>query len=457
MENSKNTNYTYPLIALTTLFFMWGFITVLNDILSPYLQGVFSLNHFETNLVQFYFFIAYFLGSVIYFILSAKLGDPISRIGYKNGVILGLLVSAIACFLFYPAATTFHSFGVFLGALFLLGLGFTILQIAANPYVAIIGTPETASSRLNLSQAFNSLGTTLAPVLGGFFLLTKVGVGASSVKWPYVFLGGILVLLAIVIYFSKLPVFSNKDQIEKNAGAFKFPNLTWGMFAIFFYVGAEVTIGNNLVSFMHLPQIMDLSKDEASNYLAYYWGGAMIGRFLGAISLSNLKKGRKYLLMLLMAIVTFVVIFLITWYMKGLTFDKVWYYLIFIVLNYLLFMLGRSVASRTLAYFSIVAFVLILIALFTNGMVAMWCILAIGLFNSIMWSNIFTLAIDGLGKYTSQGSSLLVMMILGGALLPPIQGMIADSYGVHISFVVPLFSYVYLLFYGLKGYRKKLI
>lgn len=461
MENSKNTNYTYPLIALTTLFFMWGFITVLNDILIPYLKGVFTLTHFEANLIQFAFFGAYFIGSLVYFLLSLTIGDPINKIGYKNGILLGLLISAIACFLFYPAANTFHSFTVFLGALFLLGIGFTLLQIAANPYVAILGSPETASSRLNLSQAFNSLGTTIGPVLGGFFIFeyftSSAQNSATSVKIPYLIIGSVLLLLMVFIWFSRLPVFKSEDHIEKSAGALKHPNLVFGMFAIFFYVGAEVAIGSNLVSFLKLPQIVGFTDSEASNYLAYYWGGAMIGRFLGAISLSSLKKGSKYLLMLLMAVVTFVVIFLITWYMKGLTFDKVWYYLIFIVLNYLLFMLGRSVASRTLAYFSIVAFVLILIALFTNGMVAMWCILAIGLFNSIMWSNIFTLAIDGLGKYTSQGSSLLVMMILGGALLPPIQGMIADSYGVHISFVVPLFSYVYLLFYGLKGYRKKLI
>jgi FHS family L-fucose permease-like MFS transporter len=461
MENTKPKNYTYPLIALTTLFFMWGFITVLNDILVPYLKGVFTLTHFEANLIQFAFFGAYFIGSLIYFILSLTLGDPINKIGYKNGILLGLFISAIACFLFYPAANTFHSFAVFLGALFLLGIGFTLLQIAANPYVAILGSPETASSRLNLSQAFNSLGTTIGPVLGGYFIFeyffSSTQNSATSVKIPYLIIGTVLLLLMIFIWFSKLPVFKSEEHIEKTAGALKHPNLVFGMFAIFFYVGAEVAIGSNLVSFLKLPQIVGFGDSEASNYLAYYWGGAMIGRFLGAISLSSLKKGRKYLLMLLMAIITFVVIYLITWYMKGLTFDKVWYYLIFIVLNYLLFMLGRSVASRTLAYFSVIAFVLLMIALFTNGMVAMWCILAIGLFNSIMWSNIFTLAIDGLGKYTSQASSLLVMMILGGALLPPLQGMMADKFGVHVSFVVPLFSYVYLVFYGLKGYRKKII
>ena len=459
MERTNKTNYTYPIITLTTLFFMWGFITVLNDILIPYLKGVFELTHFQANLVQFAFFGAYFIGSLIYFILSLTLGDPINKIGYKNGILIGLFISAIACFLFYPAANTFHSFGVFLGALFLLGIGFTILQIAANPYVAILGSPETASSRLNLSQAFNSLGTTIAPVLGGFFIFeyfaTNSNSGAQSVKIPYLIIGIVLILLMVFIWFSKLPLFKSTEHIETKAGALKHPNLVFGMLAIFFYVGAEVAIGSNLVSFLKLPQIVGFTDSEASNYLAYYWGGAMIGRFLGAISLSAMKKTSKYLLMLLMAVLTFLLIFVVTWYMKGLTFDKVWYYLIFIVINYFMFMLGRSIASRTLAYFSVLAFLLLLTAIFTSGMVSMWCMLAIGLFNSIMWSNIFTLAIDGLGRFTSQASSLLVMMILGGALLPPIQGMCADTFGVQAAFAVPLFSYIYLVFYGLKGYKLK--
>jgi len=458
-QEKNNPNYTSSLIVLTTLFFTWGFITVLNDILSPYLKGVFSLSHFEANLVQFAFFIAYFLGSLIYFILSITVGDPISRIGYKNGIIIGLFVSAVACFLFYPAATTFHSFGVFLGALFLLGLGFTILQIAANPYVAILGTPETASSRLNLSQAFNSFGTTIAPVLGGFFLfeyfISDKNDGASSVKIPYLFLSAVLVLLMIFIYFSKLPVLSNKDKIEKKAGVLKFPNLTYGMLAIFFYVGAEVAIGNNLVSFIGLPKILGATPGEASNYLAYYWGGAMIGRFLGAVSLSGIKTVRKYISMVLIAAAAFIMIYFITYYMKGLKFEQVWYYVGFMILNYFIFILGRSLPARTLALFSVIALVLLLTAIFTEGKVSMWCMLSIGLFNSIMWSNIFTLAIAGLGKYTSQGSSLLVMMILGGALLPPLQGFCADNFGVQISFLVPVLSYVYLFFYGIKGYKPK--
>jgi MFS transporter, FHS family, L-fucose permease len=454
----KKSNQS-AMIVLTTLFFMWGFITVLNDILIPYLKEVFSLTFFQANLVQFAFFGAYFIGSVIYFVLSVTAGDPIARIGYKNGIIIGLVLSALACLLFYPAANTFHSFGVFLGALFLLGLGFTILQIAANPYVAILGSPETASARLNLSQAFNSLGTTLAPVLGGYFIfeifLTTDSVGASAVKIPYLVLAGVLFLLMILIYFAKLPRFSSNEVIEKNAGALKFPNLTFGIFAIFFYVGAEVAIGSNLVAFIGQPKILGIKSSEASSYLAYYWGGAMIGRFLGAISLSSFEKLKKYTIMFVMAVLTFILIYFITYYRTGLKFEQVWYYIIFIVLNYFVFILGRSIPSKTLALFAFFAVALLVTAVFTEGQVSLWCMLSIGLFNSIMWSNIFTLAIADLGKYTSQASSLLVMMILGGALLPPIQGWCADHFGIQMSFLVPVFSYLYLAFYGIKGFKPK--
>jgi FHS family L-fucose permease-like MFS transporter len=456
----KKSNQS-AMLVLTTLFFMWGFITCLNDILIPYLKEVFSLTFFQANLVQFAFFGAYFIGSVVYFILSVTIGDPIARIGYKNGIIIGLVLSALACLLFYPAANTFHSFGVFLGALFLLGLGFTILQIAANPYVAILGSPETASSRLNLSQAFNSLGTTIAPVIGGYFIfelfMTANSVGATAVKIPYLILAFVLILLMGLILFAKLPKMTSGEVIEKNAGAFKFPNLSFGIFAIFFYVGAEVAIGSNLVSYIGQPKILGIKASEASSYLAYYWGGAMIGRFLGAISLSNFNAVKKYSSMFIMAVLTFILIYFITYYRTGLKFEQVWYYIIFIVLNYLVFILGRSFPARTLALFSFLAMILLITAVFTEGELSLWCMLSIGLFNSIMWSNIFTLAIAGLGKHTSQGSSLLVMMILGGALLPPLQGLCADHFGIQLSFLVPVLSYVYLAFYGLKGYKPKVI
>ncbi len=450
----QNRSYTSSLATLTMLFFMWGFITSINDILIPFLKGVFELSHFQANLVQFAFFGAYFVVSLLYFVLSLTTGDPIAKIGYKNGIIIGLILSAAGCFLFYPSAQ-FHSFTFFLSALACIGFGLTLLQIAANPYVAMLGKPETASSRLNLAQGFNSFGTTIGPVIGGYlifkFFLTDANPGANSVKTPYIIFGIMFLLLAVIMKFAHLPLFTGGDKIERKPIALKHSNLFWGMFAIFFYVGAEVAIGSNLIAFLGLPNIGGFAEVEASKYVAYYWGGAMIGRFLGSISLSEMKSSKKYSIMLVVGLALFVVIFLIT---KA-DIANVWYYLLFMAANYLVFILGKSLPARTLTIFSFSAIVLLIFGLFTTGKVAMWSILAIGLFNSIMWSNIFTLAIDGLDKYTSQGSSLLVMMIVGGAILPLMQGLFADMIGVQYSLFVPLFGYAYLIFYGLYGYKKK--
>ena len=467
--------YTTPLIVVTGLFFMWGFITSMNDILIPYLKKVFELNYFEAMLVQFAFFGAYFIGSVIYFIISAGKGDPIMRIGYKNGIIAGLLLSAFGLFLFYPAAA-YKIYGIFLTALFILGLGFTLLQIAANPYVARLGSPETASSRLNLSQAFNSFGTTIAPVIGGYFVfhyfikwgkpfLDKMGnpitlnsgetISAYGVQLPYVIFALIFIIMAIIIKLTKLPVINAEHEIPSGMGALKYKQLVFGMIAIFMYVGAEVSIGSILINFMN--EKFHIGEMQAKSYLAFYWGGAMIGRFLGAISLSDIKDAaKKYSYMLLVAIAVFFVIFVVVWTESNFTFQltKVLPYLGFMVLNLIAFRLGNSLPARTLMVFAIINVILLITALTGSGQMILWSLLSIGLFNSIMWSNIFTLAIDGLGKYTSQGSSLLVMMILGGAIIPVIQGIVADKSGVHVSFVVPILSYVYLAYYGWKGYKQ---
>ncbi len=453
--NSEKSTFKSSLLVLTTLFFMWGFITSLNDVLTPFLKGVFELTHFQANLVQFAFFGAYFIGSLIYFICSITIGDPISKIGYKNGIIGGLVLSAIGCFLFYPSAV-YSSFGYFLGALACISFGLTILQIAANPYVALLGKPETASSRLNLAQGFNSFGHTIAPVIGGFlifkFFLTDENPGANSVKVPYLIFGGAFLLLALFIAFAHLPAFTGSEKIESKPEALKHRNLFWGIFAVFFYVGAEVSIGSNMVAYLKLPDIAGLANADASKYLAFYWGGAMIGRFMGSISLSETKGAKKYLSMAGIAVVLFIIIFLII----KIDFTLVWYFLIFLVINYFAFMIGKSLPARTLTIFALFVMALLLVGIFTTGKVAMWSMLGIGLFNSIMWSNIFTLAINGLGKYTSQGSSLLVMMIVGGAILPLMQGLLADAAGVHYSLFVPLLAYLYLLFYGMSGYKVKI-
>jgi FHS family L-fucose permease-like MFS transporter len=452
-ENAGNKSYTLPLITLTSLFFMWGFITCMNDVLIPHLKNLFHLSYLQSMLIQFCFFGAYFIGSLIYFIISYYSGDPINKIGYKKGILLGLLVSAAGCGLFYPAASL-AAYGLFLGALFVLGLGFTLLQISANAYVSLLGPEDSASARLNLTQAFNSLGTTIAPVLGGFLILeffsVNGAISAESTKIPYLIFAGLFILLGIIISMVKLPQFTSEAVESKGLGALKFTNLKLGVLGIFFYVGGEVAIGSFIISFLKQQDIAGLSEAVSKNYLALYWGGAMIGRFLGAISLNKgISAAKKLIYMVITAAIVFTVILFIV----DLTFAQISYFIVFIVLNLLAFFVGASSPGKTLAVFAAVNVILLLITIFAAGHLAMWCILGIGLFNSIMYSNIFTLSIAGLGKYTSQGSSLLVMAILGGALIPLLQGAIADSIGIQKALFLPVVCYLYLLYFGYYCWR----
>lgn len=457
----ENKNYTFSIVILTSLFFLWGFLTCMNDILIPYMKAVFELSHTKAMLVQFSFFGAYFIGSLIYFLISIFAGDPINKIGYKNGIIIGLLVSSFGTAMFYPAANLI-SYPFFLSALFTIGIGFTILQIAANPYVAILGSEQTSSSRLNLAQGFNSLGTTIAPIIGGYFIFkyfaTENSGSADSVVIPYLIFSSVFLLLAIVFYFIKLPRFNNDEIITKGVPALKYRHLVLGMIAIFMYVGAEVSIGSIMISFLALDNIAGFDENHASTYVAFYWGGLMIGRFLGAISLTTFKSPiKKYSLMLISTILTFAIIFISAYLKSKISFIEIFPIIILIAINFLAFIIGKSVASRTLFIFAISCVILLVLGITTNGALAMWAIIGIGLFNSIMWSNIFTLSISGLEKHTSQGSSLLVMMILGGALLPIFQGFMADKINIQISYIIPLIAYSYLIFYGISGYKFKKI
>jgi len=449
-------NYTIPLITITLLFFMWGFITCMNDILIPYLKQLFKLSFFESMLVQFCFFGAYFLGSLAYFTISYYNGDPINKVGYKKGILAGILLSATGCALFYPAAT-FSVYGLFLGALFVLGLGFTILQITANAYVSLLGSEDSASSRLNMTNAFNAFGTTIAPVLGGhlifeFFAGPDGSITAEATRIPYLIFAGILLLVAVLIYNVKLPSFQTEETEEKGLGALKFPQLKMGVLGIFCYVGGEVAVGSFIISFLEQDSVMGLSESVSKNYLSLYWGGAMIGRFLGAISLNHsISQAKKAIYMILTAGLVFGLIFSIV----DLTFSQISFFLVFIVLNFVAFFIGKSAPARTLAVFAAVNVLLLLSTMFSAGEMAMYSVLGMGIFNSIMFSNIYTLGISGLGKYTSQGSSLLVMAILGGALVPLIQGVVADSsVGVQKSFIVPVFCYLYILYFGIYCSRK---
>lgn len=442
---------------VTALFFMWGFITVLNDILIPHLREVFQLNYTQSLLVQFCFFGAYFIISLIYFLLSATQGDPIQRIGYKNGLLIGLLLAGLGCSLFFVAGNI-QQYWCFLAALFILASGITILQIAANPYVTILGNPETASSRLNLSQGFNSLGTTLAPVVGGLLIFDNVATGADAVKVPYLGLAAAFWLLALLLKITPLPDFKNDAVAGSSADAFKYPQLRFGMLAIFFYVGGEVAIGSLIINYLGLPELGGIKKEQADALLSFYWGGAMIGRFMGAIAMSEIRNQMlRYGLMLAAAIGAFGILFIVTSQLKDVTFAQCWPYLLFVALNFIVMLIGRGKPAATLALFASIVMILVTVSVFSANQLSMWTLLSIGLFNSIMWSNIFSLSISGLGKDTAQGSSLLVMMIVGGALVPLAVGALADikAIGLQKSLLLSLVCYGYLVFYGIRGYRKK--
>jgi FHS family L-fucose permease-like MFS transporter len=403
-------NYQFALVALTSLFFMWGFITCLNDILIPHLKNVFSLNYTQSMLIQLCFFGAYF-------IVSLPAGALVKRISYKWGIVVGLLIAAIGCALFIPAAS-YRVYGLFLGALFVLAAGVTVLQVAANPYVTELGKPETAASRLTLTQAFNSLGTTIAPLFGAFLILsaatgditTATGQQletlrleeADSVRFPYMILAIAFLVLAAIFAALKLPNIEEEEVASEGgerASAWSYPHLILGAIGIFVYVGGEVSIGSFLVNYLAEPSIAGLPEAQAAHYVSYFWGGAMVGRFIGAYAMRYVDDG------------------------------------------------------KALAFNAFFAAVLLLITVFAGGTLAMWAVLAIGLFNSIMFPTIFSLALKGLGRHTSQGSGILCLAIVGGALLPVVQGALADTVGIHMAFLMPVLCYIYIFYYGIKGHK----
>jgi MFS transporter, FHS family, L-fucose permease len=419
-KNYSQQNYTFALSILTSLFFMWGFITCLNDILVPHFKAVFDLNYTRVMLIQFSFFTAYA-------VISIPAGILVEKIGYKHGIVIGLITGGIGCLFFYPAAA-FQSYIMFLIALFVLASGITLLQVAANPFVAILGKPETASSRLNLTQAVNSLGHTIAPYFGSLIILSLAVktaedfktmsqseinayklAEASAVQFPYLGLAAALFIIAALFAIIKLPEIEAseisasgndiKNYHDYHNSAWGYKHLVLGAVGIFLYVGAEVSIGSFLVNYFGQSFIGGLKESDAGKFVSFYWGGAMIGRFLGSAVTRKIKP------------------------------------------------------AKVLVFNAFIAASLVVISMLTFGQVAMWSILAVGLFNSIMFPTIFTLAIDGLGKHTGQASGILCTAIVGGAILPVIQGYFADKIGIHFAFFVPVIGYLYVAYYGIKGHK----
>jgi MFS transporter, FHS family, L-fucose permease len=409
------TSYRYALAVLSTVFFMWGFVTVLNDILVPHLKGIFELNYTQTMLIQFTFFSAYFL-------VSLPASWILERLGYHRTIVTGLLVMACGALLFIPAASI-PNYGIFLAALWVLASGMTLLQVSANPYVASLGPPEGSSSRLNLVQALNSLGTTVGPAIGGYLILSAVTKSqaevnamtaaqaqawrlseAASVKLPYLGITALLILLALVIAKIHFPTLTQiEDPSHKAAvtgdSVWRHRNLVLGALGIFVYVGAEVAIGSFLVNYFMQPEIGALTAQTAARYVSFYWGGAMVGRFVGSVLLRKVKTG------------------------------------------------------PAVGIAALIAAVLVLTSMLATGSVAMWSILAVGLFNSILFPSIFTLGIAGLGKLTAKGSGIMIAAIVGGAIIPLTQGFLADRIGLQHAFFLPVICYLYILFYGFIGSR----
>jgi len=403
------------LAVMTTIFFMWGFLTCLNDILIPHLKAVFELNYTRAMLIQFTFFGAYFL-------MSLPAGRLVAYLGYKKGIVAGLVIAGIGAIGFYPAAGL-RLYEAFLLALFILATGITVLQVAANPYVALLGPPQTGSSRLNLAQALNSLGTAIAPMFGGFLILSSAVKSADemtllpaaeqiayrvqeaqAVQGPYLGLGIALFALAVFVYAFRLPALAETTEQAGStrhtyADALRHRHVLFGVIGIFFYVGAEVAIGSLAVNYFALPDIAGLKEEDAAHILTIYWSLAMVGRFIGSALMVKFSP------------------------------------------------------RKLLAGFAVVNMLLLAITMSSSGMLAVYSLVAIGLFNSIMFPTIFALSIERLGSLTNKASSLLIMAIVGGAIIPLLQGMLADGFGLQASFILPLLCYGYIVFYGISGSR----
>jgi len=403
-------------------------------------------------LVQTTLFGAYGIGAFTYYLYSNYKTDLLNKIGYKNGILIGLGLAALGSALFYPISS-FNTYYVYLIPLFIIGLGFTILQISCNPYVTLLGSETTASSRLNLAQGINSLGTTLAPVIGAYFLLADSNETQELGK-PFLILAGLFTLAILFIYKQKLPEYKNETKHSKE-NILKIPQIKFGMIAIFLYVGAEVAIGSKLVAFFTLDSIAGLSADIAGAYVGIYWGGAMIGRLASAfISNNELTLRKRVLYSISSTIFTVLVILSAIYITQGLTINDIYPLLFFIPIQFITLFIFRDSTSKSLSVFALLIVLLLIIAYIFEGHVAMWSIIAIGLFNSIMWSNIFALSISGLGSKTAKASSLLIIMIIGGSIFPLLMGIISDKFSLQIAYLLPIISYIYISFFGLKMSKK---
>ncbi|OUR91555.1 MFS transporter [Flavobacteriales bacterium 34_180_T64] len=543
----SNQNNKSALTTLVTVFFFWGFIAASNGVFIPFCKTYFNIDQFQSQLVDFAFYGAYYIGALLLFILSGSMKKDIyNNWGYKKGIVYGLLLSAIGAFVMYPATAGAEQgqtevFYFVLIALFIVGLGFSLQQTGANPFAIALGDPKTGSHRLNLAGGINSFGTTIGPVVVGLVIFGSATRGTDelasmianneitlvTVQGLYLGVGLLFLLAAALFHFSKkLPAlksdtafepankarnllivltliifgcfgyifstyagaavttedieqirlivlfvalfavvasvyiaYSSASKKPEGWGAMKYPQLVLGMLAIFTYVGVEVTIGSNLgellkqsfgdtgLNSLGLPILNDA---DIAPYVSLYWGGLMIGRWVGAITVFNPSKGLKKALLIIVPYIAFGVIILVNSIKFNFSTNEILFFAVCIAVQIFGFFLAKDSPVKTLKIFSLLGMLGMLIGLFSSGNVALFAFLSGGLFCSIMWPCIFTLSIAGLGKYTSQGSAFLVMMILGGAIIPPVQGKLADVFNIQSSYWIAVACFVYLLFYAFR-------
>jgi len=452
MEQQKSVSNNSALATIISVFFFWGFVAASNGVLIPMLKKHFTLSQFESQLVDTAFFLAYGVGSIIYFLISRTFGDPFNKYGMKKGLVLGLIISAIGALLFIPAVSM-NQYMFFLVGLFVIAFGFSLLQIVANPFVINLGDPAKGSFRLNLAGSINSLGTSLGPVIFGFALFGSarseavVDIGIDALKTPFLILSIVLLALAAFLAYSKLPSPKNEEVQEKSMGALQYPQLVLGMVAIFIYVGVEVAVGSNLGALLEDKSIKGIDHTQIAKYISLYWGSLMIGRWTGSISVFNFSEMTKKILNVVVPFIAFAVVLFFNYIREGDVSDLL-IYSVWIVLFIIANFLAQEKPSKTLILFGLSATIMMIVGLFTSGDIALYSFMSAGLFCSVMWPCIFNLAIAGLGKYTTQGSSLLIMMIIGGAIIPPLQGKLSDSIGIQQSYWVAVVCFLFLAWYG---------
>lgn len=450
MQNKTNLPALYTLVIV---WFFWSFVAASNGILIPLFKEKFELQQWQAQLVDFAFYAAYFVGSVIYLALSAAMKtDILNKIGYKNGIIYGLIISALGALIFYPAAET-RSYFLLLTALFVVGLGFSLQQTATQPFMIALGPPETGATRINLGGAVNNFGGTIGPLIVSFAIFGSVSPEAAanatieSVKVPYLVLGGLFVLVALFFWLSRLPRITNDEPVEAGFGVLRYPQLVLGMSAIFVYVGVEVTIGSNLPEYLNETQ--GLVSSQVSKYVALFWGSMMVGRWTASVGNFSLSETMKKVLWVVVPLAAFGIVLYVISIVNGNVSD-LFPYTICVVIMIVSFFMAREKPVKTLLIYTGAGAVMTLIGVFTDGPLALFCLISGGLFCSILWPSIFSLGTAGLGKYTNQGAAFMIMMILGGAVIPVLQGVMADIIGIQLSYLLAVACFAYLFWFGIK-------